>query len=63
MLTFRDLRTHDDIVQWSAGLVEQWPERPAVMAHIRVQIERLPFAAPHVVELAPGSGHLAVING
>jgi hypothetical protein len=59
MITFRDLRTRDDIVQWSAGLVEQWPERSAVMAHIRGQIERLPFSAPHVVELGPGPGHLA----
>jgi hypothetical protein len=59
MLTFRDLRTQDDIVQWSADLVEQWPERTAVMAHIQTQIERLPFSAPHVVELAPGPGPLA----
>lgn len=59
MLTFRDLRTRDDIVQWSAGLIEQWPERPAIMAHIRAQIERLPFSAPHVVELGAGPGPLA----
>jgi hypothetical protein len=59
MLTFRDLRTFDDIVQWSAELVSQWPERPAVMAHIQSRLERLPFPTPHVVELAPGPGHLA----
>jgi SAM-dependent methyltransferase len=29
------------------------------MAHIRTQIERLPFSAPHVVELGAGPGHLA----
>jgi hypothetical protein len=59
MITFRDLRTHDDIEQWNNRLATEWPERPAVMAHIQGQIERLPFSAPHVVELAPGPGPLA----
>ncbi len=59
MITFRDLRTREDIVQWNAALASQWPERPAVIAHIRTKIERLPFSELHAVELAPGPGHLA----
>jgi len=59
LISFRDLRTPEDVAQWLAGLKENWPQREEVMAHIAQQIEALPFPDPHVVELATGPGLLA----
>ena len=59
MITFRDLRTQADVVEWTAGLQTRYPERIQVMQHIIAQLKALPFPAPQVVELGPGPGLLA----
>lgn len=59
MLSFRDLRTLDDVAKWVTGLNESWPQRSEVMQHISRRINNLPFPAPHVVELCAGPGLLA----
>ncbi len=59
MLTFRDLRTLEDVAEWTAGLLTRYPERDEVMQHIAAQLKALPFPASQVVELGPGSGLLA----
>lgn len=61
MLTFRDLRTQEDVTEWSAGLQTRYPERAEIMQHIAAQLKALPFPAPQVVELAPGPGLLAEV--
>lgn len=59
MISFRDLKTPQDVDQWIARLRRDRPERQAVMHHISRQIAALPFSAPHVVELGLGPGLLA----
>jgi SAM-dependent methyltransferase len=59
LLTFRDLRTLEDVAEWGAGLQTRWPERIEVMQHLIGQLKALPFPAPQVVELGPGPGLLA----
>jgi SAM-dependent methyltransferase len=59
MLTFRDLRTPEDVAEWTASLQTRYPERGAVMQHIVAQLKALPFAELQVVELGPGPGLLA----
>lgn len=59
MLTFRDLRTQEDVAEWVAGLLTRSPERGEIIQHIATQLKALPFAAPQVVELGPGPGLLA----
>ncbi|MCL4301806.1 MAG: class I SAM-dependent methyltransferase [Anaerolineae bacterium] len=59
MLTFRDLRTQEDVAEWTAGLQTRYPERAEVMQHTVAQLKALPFANPQVVELGPGPGLLA----
>ncbi|MCQ3972489.1 MAG: hypothetical protein DPW09_03465 [Anaerolineae bacterium] len=61
MLTFRDLRTQEDVAEWTAGLLTRYPERGEVMKHIVAQLKALPFPAPQVVELGPGPGLLAEV--
>lgn len=59
MLTFRDLRTQEDVAEWTASLQIRYPERTEVMQHLAVQLKALPFPALQVVELGPGPGLLA----
>lgn len=59
MLTFRDLRTFEDVKQWLADLNSRRPERTEVMQHISHQLKALPFPAVQVVELCAGPGQLA----
>jgi len=59
LISFRDLRTPEDINQWIDRLNSDWPERAEVMAHIRDQLKSLPVARPHVIELGSGPGLLA----
>lgn len=59
MQTFRDLRTQEDVAEWTAGLQTRYPERREVMQHIVTQLKALPFSNLQVVELGPGPGLLA----
>lgn len=59
MLTFRDLRTQEDVTEWTTSLQVRYPERAGVMSHIAAQLQALPFANPQVVELGSGPGLLA----
>jgi trans-aconitate methyltransferase len=59
VLTFRDLRTQEDVAEWTAGLLTRSPERSELMQHIEAQLKALPFPTPQVVELGPGPGLLA----
>jgi SAM-dependent methyltransferase len=59
LITFRDLRTLEDVSEWMVSLETRWPERVEVMQHIIEQIKALPFSEPHVVELGSGPGLLA----
>ena len=59
MISFRDLRTPEDISRWISRLNSKWPERAEVMAHICDQLRRLLVATPHIIELGFGSGLLA----
>jgi SAM-dependent methyltransferase len=59
LLSFRDLRTPDDVGIWVAGLNERWPQRGEVIQHIHEQLSALPFPQPQVVELCTGPGLLA----
>ena len=59
MLTSRNLGNAADVVQWTARLDREWPERPVIIRHIIDQIGALPFPAIEVVELGSGAGWLA----
>lgn len=59
MLTFRDLRTQEDVAEWTAGLQSRYPERGELMPHIVAQLKALSFPTLQVVELGPGPGLLA----
>lgn len=59
MITFRDLRTLEDVSAWIVSLQTRWPERTEVIRHISDQLKALPFPAPHIVELGLGPGVLA----
>jgi cyclopropane fatty-acyl-phospholipid synthase-like methyltransferase len=59
LLTSRNLGNAADIVQWTARLDREWPERPGIIRHIIDQIGTLPFPAIEVVELGSGAGQLA----
>ena len=59
MLTSRNLDNAADIVQWTARLDREWPERPEIIRHIIDQIGALPFPTIEVVELGSGAGQLA----
>ena len=58
-MSFRDVRSADDVPDYVAGLELRWPQRREVVRHICQQVSRVPYAAPHVVELGSGSGILA----
>jgi SAM-dependent methyltransferase len=59
LLTFQNLQTPEDIVQWTAQLNRSRPERAEVIRHIIDQVAVLPFPAAQVVELGCGPGQLA----
>jgi trans-aconitate methyltransferase len=59
VITFRDLRTLEDVSAWIVSLQTRWPERTEVIRHISDQLRALPFPAPHVMELGLGPGVLA----
>lgn len=59
MLTFRDLRTQEDVAEWTAGLQTRYPERTEMMQHLIAQLKALPFPPLQVVELGPGPALLA----
>jgi hypothetical protein len=59
LTSFRDLQTEQDISGWVAELNQDRPERAAIMRHIVAQVKRACFEPLHLVELAPGAGHLA----
>lgn len=59
LLSFRDLRTTDDVEIWAAGLSERWPQRAEVIQHIQEHLSLLPFPQLQVVELCTGPGLLA----
>jgi SAM-dependent methyltransferase len=59
LLTFQNLKTPEDIVQWTAQLNRNRPERAEIIRHIIDQVAALPFPAAQVVELGCGSGQLA----
>lgn len=61
MISFRDLRTPDDVTKWVTGLTENWPQRSEIMQHISQHINGLSFPEPHVVELCAGPGLLAEV--
>ena len=58
-MSFRNLRSSDDVVEYAASLDARWPERSQVIRHIRRQVNALPFSKAHVVELGSGPGLLA----
>lgn len=59
MLTSGNLKDTADIVQWTARLDRERPERTEVIQHIINQVGALPFPAIEVVELGSGAGRLA----
>jgi hypothetical protein len=59
LLTFRNLSNAADIVQWTARLNRERPERSDVVQYIIDQVGALPFPAVEVVELCAGAGQLA----
>ena len=59
MLSFRNLRTTEDVTHWLAGLEERWPERQTVIQHIIDQVRVLSLPLENLVELCPGAGSLA----
>ncbi|MEM7030257.1 MAG: class I SAM-dependent methyltransferase [Chloroflexota bacterium] len=60
MVTFRDLQTPQQALDWTAQLNDKWPERIAVIDHIISLLQKLPFSDIHIVELCPGVGTLAL---
>lgn len=59
MLSFRNIRSEDDVVDYVDRLNRKWPERRDVIRQIYEQIKALPFLQPHIVELCSGPGQLA----
>ena len=59
MLTFRNLRTTEEVAHWLAGLEERWPERETVVEHIICQVNRLSLPLESLIELCPGTGTMA----
>jgi hypothetical protein len=59
LLTSRNLSNAADIVQWTARLDRERPERADVIQHIIDQVGALPFPVIEVVEFCSGAGRLA----
>jgi len=65
-LSFRNLKTDQDIEKWLQQLNNDWPERVTIVEHITQQIQHwqqvnlTQASALTVLELCPGAGQLAV---
>ena len=59
MVSFRDIETPQQALDWTEHLNNKWPERVDVIDHIVAQVQALPFSDTNLVELCTGAGALA----